>query len=398
MKIKLLNILFGALLLLGVTGVQAQFSIGHTTVTFNDPNRSGGFGSGGGAGRQIQTEIYYPAASAGDNVPVSAGEFPVVVIGHGFVMSWDAYANIWGLLVAQGYVVALPRTEGTFSPSHGDFGLDLTQVLDKMFEQGNNAASLFYNKLSDTGAIMGHSMGGGASFLAGAQSQNVTTIVGLAPAETNPSAIAAAAIIDVPVLVFSGSDDAVTPPQDHHIPIYNGANSSCKYLINITGGGHCYFANANTNCDFGELVSGLPPISRAAQQAIMNQYLLPWLNWWLKNDAQAALEFQTLLPAASNVTFQENCVLLSTPELNVNQINLYPNPANQHVVIDFAGLKVINDAEISVYALDGRIVKSIEMNTLNTGYIFPVSDLKSGVYHFDVRAKEGRWITRFIKD
>jgi len=95
MKISFLNILFTALLLWLVTGVQAQFSIGHTTITFNDPNRTGGFGSGGGAGRQIQTEIYYPAAMAGDNVPVSVGEFPVVVIGHGFVMSWDAYANIW---------------------------------------------------------------------------------------------------------------------------------------------------------------------------------------------------------------------------------------------------------------------------------------------------------------
>jgi len=37
--------------------VFAQFQIGHTTITFNDPSRSGGFGTGGGSGRQIQTEI-----------------------------------------------------------------------------------------------------------------------------------------------------------------------------------------------------------------------------------------------------------------------------------------------------------------------------------------------------
>ena len=48
----------------------AQFSVGHTTITFNDPTRTGGFGSGGGTGRQIQTEIYYPAASAGTGVEV----------------------------------------------------------------------------------------------------------------------------------------------------------------------------------------------------------------------------------------------------------------------------------------------------------------------------------------
>jgi hypothetical protein len=56
-----------------------QYSIGSTTITFNDPARSGGFGSGGGPGRQIQCEIYYPASSAGVNVAVSTGEFPVIV-------------------------------------------------------------------------------------------------------------------------------------------------------------------------------------------------------------------------------------------------------------------------------------------------------------------------------
>ncbi|MDG0973711.1 MAG: hypothetical protein P8O07_06080, partial [Crocinitomicaceae bacterium] len=43
--------------------------VGTTTITFNDPARTGGFGSGGGAGRQIQTEIYYPATTAGTDVP-----------------------------------------------------------------------------------------------------------------------------------------------------------------------------------------------------------------------------------------------------------------------------------------------------------------------------------------
>lgn len=66
--------------------VFSQYQVGHTTITFNDPTRSGGFGSGGGSGRQIQTEIYYPAAVAGDNVPVVAGEHPVIVFGHGFAM------------------------------------------------------------------------------------------------------------------------------------------------------------------------------------------------------------------------------------------------------------------------------------------------------------------------
>jgi hypothetical protein len=108
----------------------AQFQVGHMTKTFNDPSRTGGFGSGGGPGRQIQTEIYYPATTTGDNVPVATGEHPVIVFGHGFAMSWDAYSNIWQYYAAKGYILAFPRTEsGLFpGPNHNDFGLDLKLV------------------------------------------------------------------------------------------------------------------------------------------------------------------------------------------------------------------------------------------------------------------------------
>lgn len=58
--------------------------IGHTTVTFTDASRSN---------RQIQTEVYYPATLAGDNTPISAGVFPLVVCGHGFVMTWGCVSK-----------------------------------------------------------------------------------------------------------------------------------------------------------------------------------------------------------------------------------------------------------------------------------------------------------------
>ena len=62
---KLLLIIFSAPIF-----AFSQFAVGHTTITFNDPARTGGTGTGGGPGRQIQTEIYYPSATAGDNLPV----------------------------------------------------------------------------------------------------------------------------------------------------------------------------------------------------------------------------------------------------------------------------------------------------------------------------------------
>jgi len=53
----------------------------HTTVTFVDSSRSN---------RQINTEIYYPAKSAGNNTPIATGVFPLITFGHGFVMAVSA--------------------------------------------------------------------------------------------------------------------------------------------------------------------------------------------------------------------------------------------------------------------------------------------------------------------
>ena len=117
--------------------------IGHTTITFNAPARTGGFGSGGGAGRQIQSEIYYPSDIAGDDVPVANGQFPVIIFGHGFVMTWDAYENIWSELVPKGYIMVFPRTEGGFSPSHQEFALDLSLLVGKMQDLNTNTKQFF---------------------------------------------------------------------------------------------------------------------------------------------------------------------------------------------------------------------------------------------------------------
>jgi len=283
--------------------------IGHTTITFNDPTRTGGFGSGGGAGRQIQCEIYYPGTTAGDNVPVANGTFPIIVVGHGFFMSWDAYTNIWEHYVNTGYILVFPRTEGSLSPTHAEFGMDLRIVGEKMQATTLDNVSLFYNKWNGKTALMGHSMGGGATFLAAGVSNPFDAIVGLAPAETTPSAITAAATVTTPTLIFSGTEDGVTPPTDHHIPIYNALpNSICKQFVAITGGAHCYFANSNAACDFGESTSGGNiSITRAEQHAIMFDLLDPWLSFYLKGVCSDWVVFTNLLTTDNRIVGQSNC-------------------------------------------------------------------------------------------
>jgi dienelactone hydrolase len=297
----LLILLFSSLFMFG------QYDVGSTTITFNDASRTGGFGSGGGAGRQIQSEIYYPATVAGVDATVASGDFPVIVFGHGFVMSWDAYENIWQEVVARGYIMVFPRTEGGFSPSHDEFGMDLALLVGKMQALNTDVTSLFNGHVSTKSAIMGHSMGGGAAFLASANNTAIETVIGLAPAETTPSAEAAAANVSAPALILSGSGDGVTPPADHHQPIYDNLGSSCKHFISLTGGAHCYFANANFNCDFGEGSPAAVTVTRTEQHQITFDYINKWLDYKLKEDCAAFSDFNALMTSDTRITYQDDC-------------------------------------------------------------------------------------------
>lgn len=298
----------------------AQFSVGHTTITFNDPSRTGGFGSGGGTGRQIQTEIYYPATSTGTSTPVASGEFPVIVFGHGFAMNWDAYSNIWEHYVPRGYIMAFVRTESSLfpSPNHADFGLDIKLVAQKMLELPSNNV-LFMNHVYPKVGLMGHSMGGGASFLAAGSNTNIDALIGLAPAETNPSSIAVALNVEVPSIVFSGSADGVTPPSQHHIPMFNGVTAACKSFVSITGGAHCYFANANFNCDFGENTSSTGiSITRSQQQMTTFEVLDPWLDYVLKDICVSYEAFELSITDTPGISAQTTCPNIPVVDISQN--------------------------------------------------------------------------------
>ncbi|MCK6639151.1 MAG: T9SS type A sorting domain-containing protein [Bacteroidia bacterium] len=292
-------------LALATNSLLAQsYAVGHIQITYNDPARQN---------RAIQTEIYYPAAVAGESVPVASGTFPVIAYGHGFVMVWSAYQNIWEALVPAGYIVAFPRTEGNVSPVHAEFGADLAFLIAKIQSEGaQNTSSLFYNHVGSTSAVMGHSMGGGSSFLAAENNNSITTMVTMAAANTNPSSIAAASNITIPSLVIAGQNDCVAPPAQHQLPMYDSLNSSCKAYVEILGGGHCYFAENNFNCSFGEgTCTPNPTISRAEQQDASQDFALMWLNFYLKNDCAAWTAFQDSMVSSARVNAQMSCAIVS---------------------------------------------------------------------------------------
>ncbi len=280
------------------------FSVGYRQMTFTDPSRSN---------RSIPTDIYYPATSSGTNAPIANGAFPVLVLGHGFVMDVSSYWCFADSLVPYGYILLLPRTEGGIPPNHQQFGLDLRFLNEQMKVEGHTPTSFFYQRVASTSAIMGHSMGGGASFLAAASYTGVTTVVNFAAAETNPSSIQAAKQVTVPVLMFIGENDGVTPPAQHQLPMFDSCASACKIRVTILGGGHCYFADPSTTCSFGEgTTSPQPTITRAQQQQRVFGILRPYLGYRLKGNLADSTNMMTRLNNSTEVSYVHRCGSLTT--------------------------------------------------------------------------------------
>lgn len=297
------------------TGTNAQHFIGNYSRVFQDSSR---------LNRNILTEIYYPASIQGENVSSADGQFPIIVFGHGFLMSSDAYQSSWEEFVPRGYIMVFPMTEVGLNTDHQQFGWDLQFLVTKIQEEGNNNTSPIYNIVANNTALLGHSMGGGASFLAADslcanENNQLKTIVGLAAAESSSngvSSIASAANITIPALILSGSQDGVTPLSDHQLPMYNNLMSNYKTLISISGGGHCYFGNFNFFCDLGENASsnGIS-ISRGEQQQITFDFLNLWLDFTLKDNCEQYLVFQDSLVSSNKITYDQ--LHLQNPTANI---------------------------------------------------------------------------------
>ena len=323
--------------------VCAQFEVGHVSATYIDPTRSD---------RSIACEVYYPSTSTGDAVPVAEGTFPFIAFGHGFVMDYTAYQNITDVLVQEGYILIYVETEGGFAPVHADFGLDLAFVADHFFEENATAGSLFQSHLIDRCAIMGHSMGGGATWLAANTSESVDCIAGLAPAETNPSAIAAASNVTVPAIVLSGSSDAVTAPADNHTPIFESTASACKYFVNIIEGSHCGYANSGSLCDFGELF--FAGLSREEQQQITHELLLAWFDVYLRENAASNEVLQLYDEMQGNTETTIECVV-SVAQSDAQGMLVFPNPCTESLFLES---DASGSMTYSVMDLTGKVVAS----------------------------------------
>jgi len=343
----------------------AAYEIGHTTITLIDPARGN---------RSIPTEVYYPADVSGEGVPVASDPevFPVVTFGHGYLMSWSLYSYVHEALVPEGYIVTYPDTGGELFPDHEDFGLDMAFIVQSLRGLGDDTGSPFYGRVSAAAAVAGHSMGGGASLLAAASDPTISAIVNLAAAETNPSAINAAAGITMPALLFSGGSDCVASPEDHQIPMYDALASDCRTRVTISGASHCQFAESSWLCELGEGGCPDPTVSRAQQQQAVVALLLPWLDYTLKDDVLGWFAFDELLETMSGIAYEQTCsptdvpVAPSTAPL-LSLAPSFPNPTSGHAFARFH-LARPADTSVRIYSISGRLVAEIDDGRRKAGW------------------------------
>ncbi|MDM8003637.1 MAG: hypothetical protein QUS66_12155 [Bacteroidota bacterium] len=284
--------------LISVSLVSAgQYEIGSAGIELRDQARGN---------RRVTADLWYPVAPQDQAVPDGEkrpDKFPVICFAHGYQHPGDRYGNLVEMIVPAGYImICLTTCEGPF-PSHRGYAEEVRFLVDAVAGMGNDTLSPLYGIADTLICLMGHSMGGGASFIAAAGNSQVDALVALTPYEIRPSAIEAAGRVTVPTLVFSGTADCITPPEKNHLPMYEQSAAEDKTYISIINGSHCGMGDLR-KCFTAERLAGCKGgLGTEEQTAILSRYIIPWLDFFLKGEKGQGAVFNRTLASDETVTW-----------------------------------------------------------------------------------------------
>ena len=215
-----------------VTAPTGPFATATTTV-------AAGNGFGGGT-------IYYPTTT-------TEGRFGGVAIVPGFTESQSAISWYGPRLASQGFVVFTIDTNGIFDfpPARGD---QLLAALTYLTTKSTVVDRVDPNRL----AVMGHSMGGGASLDAASKNKALKAAIPLAGWNTTTDWSGNV----TPTLVVACQNDSIAPVASHSKPFYNSLTAKKAYL-ELAGADHSCPNSANTT---------------------IAKYVISWLKRFVDND------------------------------------------------------------------------------------------------------------------
>ena len=205
--------------------------------------------------RSMPLYVYYPvqgtpgAVQYGAKPDRSAGSFPLVVFGNGYLEPPSAYSLILDYWASRGYIVAAPefplsQTDSVGGPWEADIlnqPGDLSAAISLMVSQNATAASPFFG-LVNTGeiAVAGQSDGADDALAEGYNScckdARVKAVISLSGAELSSYPGKYFTAPGPPLLVVQGTADTINPPSESQT-VFASAGPP-KYYLSLIGADH----------------------------------------------------------------------------------------------------------------------------------------------------------------
>lgn len=299
--------------------------------------------------------IYYPTNAT--------PPFASIAIVPGFVAQPSSVQD-WGPFYASHGIVTI--IIGTNSPFDNP-ELRATALLDALetIKQENSRASsplkglLNLNQL----AVSGWSMGGGGAQRAAVRDSTISAVVALCPYLESP-------VLNhkVPLLIFSGENDAVASPAQHaDIHYQTTPGSTNKLLYEIAGGDHSVANSPN---------GGGGSVGKIA---------LSWLKLYVEgNNCYCPLLKEDLLvnpPAASKVKQSFECETLGINMTNQKlTIKYYPNPTTN--IVNF---QIQKDVQYQLISPLGQTLLQGELKGNNK--MIDLSNLPASIYYLQIEGQ-----------
>jgi hypothetical protein len=267
----------------------------------------------------VPTRIYYPAQTRGEAAAIAGDDsvrYPLVVLGRGASIAVDSYRSLVDMLVTNGYIVAVPLTQGGVGFDVTKYGADLAAVAEGFWYQRDDPQWFFYHRTTSRCAIGGHGYGGTAAALgaanesgtAGNDSANVVHFSFAPTITTDVRVLWAVTRYSQPALVIAAGNDCIAPDSLNALRLFNSFGSTCRTHVLIEGASHCQFADVDVTCQTAEAECTLSPtISRDAQHDIVDSMLLPWLDWQLKGRCDGIVRFKAFIDSMRAISAIDRC-------------------------------------------------------------------------------------------
>lgn len=355
-------------------------TIGRYQVAFRIENITGQFET------MTNSRIYYPDSN--NQIPQSAVPCPIVVFGHGYLMSIDRYYSYAQHLASWGYVVVLPTISNPFPiPEHYTRAHSMVDAARWTANKNFVIGDIFYNKLNSYNwGFVGHSMGGGIALLAADTFKLYDTlkaVVSFASPQTTPQTHSENLLL--PKMILAGSIDNIAPWQQIRQAYWQNAPAPGVFAV-IAGANHGYFMDYSYSYENG----GTATISRGLQQKISRRYMTAYFERYLHNDTSNWNFLFCYGDSIKNSSFMDTVEVKynqsNIDELDINikpysQYRIFPNPVRNYCFI------IGNANNCKIFNKSGRLIAEIKTPCVWR----PERNLENGIYFLQIA------VNQFIK-